>query len=211
MNEARWLACNDPRLMLEVLSRHGNAAERTLRLFACACLRRAWHLLSDAQARRVVKMTEIFADGLCGGSKWSRERWRGGAWQELVGGAVGAVLDWQAAAAARNVSRLTAEALGTFRELPAQAAILRDLGRPGIRPRLAVDSSWLAANGGAVAMLARSMYEERGFDSAPILADALEDAACTDNEVLEHLRGPGPHVRGCWAIDWLLAKGVRPS
>jgi hypothetical protein len=33
------------------------------------------------------------------------------------------------------------------------------------------------------------------------LADALEDAGCTDAELLGHLRAPGPHVRGCWAVD----------
>jgi hypothetical protein len=31
-----------------------------------------------------------------------------------------------------------------------------------------------------------------------VLADALEDAGCTDADVLGHLRGPGVHVRGCW-------------
>jgi hypothetical protein len=28
------------------------------------------------------------------------------------------------------------------------------------------------------------------------LADAIEDAGCTDADLLGHLRGPGPHVRG---------------
>ena len=31
-----------------------------------------------------------------------------------------------------------------------------------------------------------------------VLADALEEAGCANAEVLGHLRGPGPHVRGCW-------------
>ena len=39
-----------------------------------------------------------------------------------------------------------------------------------------------------------------------ILADALEDTGCTDTAILEHLRGPGPHVRGCFVIDALLGK-----
>jgi hypothetical protein len=38
------------------------------------------------------------------------------------------------------------------------------------------------------------------------LADALAAAGCTETEVLEHLRSPGPHVRGCWAVDLLLGK-----
>jgi hypothetical protein len=37
-----------------------------------------------------------------------------------------------------------------------------------------------------------------------ILADALEDAGCTDTDILAHLRGPGPHVSGCWVLDLLM-------
>jgi hypothetical protein len=39
-----------------------------------------------------------------------------------------------------------------------------------------------------------------------VLADALEDAGCADADLLGHLRGPGPHIRGCWAVDLLLGK-----
>jgi hypothetical protein len=39
-----------------------------------------------------------------------------------------------------------------------------------------------------------------------VLADAVEEAGCTDADLLGHLRGPGPHVRGCWAVDLLLGK-----
>src|SRR5262249_22511858 len=39
-----------------------------------------------------------------------------------------------------------------------------------------------------------------------ILADALEEAGCTDARFLGHLRGPGPHVLGCWPVDLLLDK-----
>ena len=38
------------------------------------------------------------------------------------------------------------------------------------------------------------------------LADALDDAGCTDADVVGHLRGPGPHARGCWVVDLLLGK-----
>ncbi len=40
----------------------------------------------------------------------------------------------------------------------------------------------------------------------PILADALEEAGCTDAAILDHCRGPGPHVRGCWVVDLILGK-----
>jgi hypothetical protein len=29
---------------------------------------------------------------------------------------------------------------------------------------------------------------------------------CTYVELLGHLRSPGPHVRGCWAVDLVLGK-----
>jgi hypothetical protein len=54
--------------------------------------------------------------------------------------------------------------------------------------------------------LARQMYEAREFGAMPILADALQDAGCAREEVLDHCRGPGPHVRGCWVIDLVLGK-----
>jgi hypothetical protein len=70
-----------------------------------------------------------------------------------------------------------------------------------------VPEAWRAANGGAVVALAQSIYNEGKFDLLPILADALEDAGCTDADLLAHCRQPGEHVRGCWVIDLLLGKG----
>jgi hypothetical protein len=66
--------------------------------------------------------------------------------------------------------------------------------------------AWLACNDGIVAKLAQAIEEERAFDRLPILADALEDAGCTDADLLDHLRSPGSHVRGCWALDLILGK-----
>jgi hypothetical protein len=40
----------------------------------------------------------------------------------------------------------------------------------------------------------------------PILADALQDAGCDREEVLNHCRSAGPHVRGCWVVDLVLGK-----
>jgi hypothetical protein len=45
------------------------------------------------------------------------------------------------------------------------------------------------------------------FLLAPIIADALEDAGCDSADVLDHCRGSGPHVRGCWVVDLVLGKG----
>jgi hypothetical protein len=54
--------------------------------------------------------------------------------------------------------------------------------------------------------IADAIYADRAFDRLPILADALQDAGCEDAAILDHCRGPGPHVRGCWVVDLVLGK-----
>lgn len=82
------------------------------------------------------------------------------------------------------------------------SAFLRDIFGNPFRPTT-LDQSWLTST---VTALAHAIYQERAFDRLPILADALEDAGCTNQEILAHCRGPGPHARGCWAVDLLLKK-----
>jgi hypothetical protein len=64
-----------------------------------------------------------------------------------------------------------------------------------------------------VSSLAQAAYDVRLLPSGEldaarlaVLSDALEEAGCTDGALLSHLRGPGPHVRGCWAVDLILGK-----
>ena len=45
------------------------------------------------------------------------------------------------------------------------------------------------------------------YGGLPVLADALEEAGCTDADLLAHCRSGGGHLRGCWAVDLLLGKG----
>jgi hypothetical protein len=71
---------------------------------------------------------------------------------------------------------------------------------------ITVDPTWLSWNDGVVVNLAQAVYEERAFDCLPVLADALEEAGCTDADILAHCRSVGPHVRGCWVVDLLLLK-----
>ncbi|HJZ55855.1 MAG TPA: hypothetical protein VKE74_12880 [Gemmataceae bacterium] len=55
--------------------------------------------------------------------------------------------------------------------------------------------------------LAGGIYADRAFDRLQILADALEDAGCENADILSHCRDPKlTHVRGCWAVDLVLAK-----
>jgi hypothetical protein len=89
------------------------------------------------------------------------------------------------------------------RERAAQGDRLRDvIGNP-FRP-VAVDPNWLTAS---VVRLAREIYAARLYDRLSTLADVLEQAGCTNADVLAHCRGPGPHVRGCWVLDQTLVKG----
>src|SRR5262245_38956072 len=61
MTESEWLACGEPRMMLDHL--HESSSPRKLRYFACACLRAVWHLLSDGRSRAAVEVAERFAEG----------------------------------------------------------------------------------------------------------------------------------------------------
>lgn len=57
-----------------------------------------------------------------------------------------------------------------------------------------------------VLALAQGIYDEKVFDRLPILADALQDAGCDNEDILNHLRLPGEHCRGCWALDLVLGR-----
>jgi hypothetical protein len=87
-------------------------------------------------------------------------------------------------------------------ETKGQIDLLRDIFDNPFRP-LTFDSDWRTST--AVA-LAQQMYDSRDYSPMPILADALQDAGCDSSDILDHCRGPGPHVRGCWVVDLVLGK-----
>jgi hypothetical protein len=93
-------------------------------------------------------------------------------------------------------------------EQAAQANLLRDIFANPFRP-VSIDPAWLTPT---VTNIASAAYEERALPSGEldparlaVLADALEEAGA-DTILLDHLRGPGPHVRGCWAVDCLTGR-----
>jgi hypothetical protein len=86
-----------------------------------------------------------------------------------------------------------------------QCEILRDFFGDPFRS-VAVEPSWLTWNDGTVPKLAQAIYDERAFDRLPILADTLEEARCTNADILGHCRQSLQHVRGCWVVDLILGK-----
>jgi hypothetical protein len=89
------------------------------------------------------------------------------------------------------------------RERIEQCNLLREIFGNPFRP-VAFDPAWRTSD---VMLLARGIYGDRAFDRMPILADVLQDAGCTSDDILGHLRDPhATHVRGCWALDLVLGK-----
>src|SRR5439155_6625563 len=86
------------------------------------------------------------------------------------------------------------------------AVWVREIFANPFRPLPRLPPTALNWNDGTVRRLAEGIYQERAFDRLPVLADALEDAGCDNEGLLAHLRSEGAHVRGCWAVDWLLGK-----
>ena len=66
-----------------------------------------------------------------------------------------------------------------------------------------IDPAWLTWQAGLIPHLARLICDEGRFDEMPVLADALEDAGCTDDAILSHCRRYTLHARGCWVLDAL--------
>jgi BTB/POZ domain-containing protein KCTD9 len=95
-----------------------------------------------------------------------------------------------------------AEVDGWPESTPELCDLLREVVGNPCRPSR-VERQWLTWNGGTVATLARTIGSEKKFDLMPLLGDALEDAGCTDADILAHCRDSRPHVLGCWAVDLL--------
>jgi hypothetical protein len=187
---------------------------RQRRLFACAACRWWWDQLGP-NGRHLVEVAERLADGRATTPEDLRQAREGG-WKEevpesspaahalrLVGYDDGAITStWEMSIIGwRSVPRSERE---TVRR---RTALLREIVGP--TPPPALEPAWLSWQDGQVAKLARVIYDERTFEQLPILADALEEAGCSDERILRHCRGDGEHVRGCWVLDAALAATQR--
>lgn len=234
MTESDWLRSDAPDRMLDWLRHSGMASERKLRLFACACYRRIWNLLSgNARAWAAIEATERYSDGEKGeeiaaaasigffvhppGAPLTTQVW-------------GSLRSWDVDLI-RHVKTRMADALRDARgaigfaacvtggadylsrrvanpEAGAQANLVRDIfGNPF--GQMTIDLAWRTPT---VRALAQRAYDERRLPAGTLnpvllatLSDALEQVGTAD-EIVAHMRSPGPHVRGCFVVDALLAR-----
>ncbi len=179
-------------------------------------VRRLWECLPEEGSRHAVVVAEQFADGEATAAQLT-----------AAGTAAWAiVLDWGErydtldnaciTEAVRHAEHCTSEkAEDAARYCLAEARnedechLLRDVFGNPFRP-VSIDPAWLTPT---VLALAHAACVERQLPAGHldparlgVLADALEDAGCGERTILDHLRGPRPHVRGCWAVDHLLGK-----
>jgi hypothetical protein len=189
MTEAEWLGATDPTPMLEFL--RNKASDRKLRLLTCAFFRQLYAPFDPRNT--IIAVGEKYADGTADSEELQAARSLarrldpphtfGVGVSEVVSGTVYPCL--RSGRARTHCQRI------------------RDIFGNPFRP-VAVDPSWLTSD---VVALATGIYQNRAFDRMPILADALQDAGCDNDDILNHCRQPGEHVRGCWVVDLILDNG----
>jgi hypothetical protein len=232
MTEADWLSSPDLRVLRQCVFRNVDpVSTRKVRLFVVACCRKIWPLLTDPRSRAAVELAEALADGMASKpsvmacrkaaraafSELSERRAGGGvvmaaraAAETLAPGRqeTGAASDHAASAAVslRHYDGPVRPSTIWHEDIEAeqreQVPFFRDIFSNPFRP-VTFDPRWRTSD--AIG-LARAIYDDRTFDRLPILADALIDAGCDDEQVHAHCRSEGPHVRGCWVVDLVLGR-----
>jgi hypothetical protein len=224
MTEAEWLVSEDPRLMLE----HVKPTTRQLRLLALQCCRlinstdpdwlQCLQFVEDQNDWAIVpdSFFPFYHSQAQDRATRHHQLWHTHDPERVNFEPYGR--DWQMWEAAAMITR---EYFGTreasdamvlsccfdpdtnaWREgMIERARIMREIF--SIRP-VAFDTSWLTTT---VVSLAKQMYDSRDFAPMPILADALMDAGCSEEEILKHCRGLTTHMRGCWVLDLLTVRG----
>jgi hypothetical protein len=177
------------------------------------------HLLGPS----TVAVAERYADGLASDQDLASERRRWACSPEERGPVAPSAYEgaWEAVdwlARAERLMKIDPDAMrhfptATYAVLKRSVLLLRDIFGNPFRPWPPVSAAVLAWNEGTVRGIAEGIYEERRMpertlDNAglAVLADALLDAGCDEDALIQHCRSERPHVRGCWAVDLLLAK-----
>jgi hypothetical protein len=228
VDEATWQGCTNPVVMVQFLT--DKVSVRKLRLLACGCCRRVWHLLPDQRSRRAVDVLDRLADGLADEAEAARARREatcayrtsrqgpgspatiaGLAVRDGMDGNWSGTLGWAAVAEAWSCGECHSEEVARERAAAVQArqaAVLRCVAGNPFRPL----PPWLPRDDGTIQRLAEAAYEHRLLPSGQldsvrlaVLGDALEEVGA-DGGMVEHLRGPGVHVRGCHVIDLLTGR-----
>jgi hypothetical protein len=207
-----WTASDDPDDLLDAAKAMKRLPARKARLFAGGCFRLVWELIQAADIRLAVEMSDARADRKISQPELERHRypmihpsdhvrtWLAVAVQSLATSNLNpSYVAWQVRTATQNDIYRHAR-----RGIPcrAQAELVREVAGNPFRP-VTFDGRWRIEN---VVGLARGIYEDRAFNRLPLLADALMDAGCADEQVIGHCRGEGSHVRGCWVVDLVLGK-----
>jgi hypothetical protein len=193
--------------MLEFL--RGKVSDRKLRLFAVACCQALSHPFQHERYRRAADVAERCAEGIVSiadlGStrrEWERLgelRWHPGRAQCEIAAIRGALHAEARIGALQAAQALRQTGRGTDRLLNCVT------GNP-FRPPSPLPAGVLAWNDATVRRLAEAVYGECAWGKLPVLADALLDAGCQDEELMRHCRLEEPHVRGCWAVDLILGR-----
>jgi hypothetical protein len=221
MTEENWLAWYEPGPLLHFLRSKRQVHKRVwgrrkLRLVAVACCRTVERFyIEDEEAVARVELAERVADGLTPAgelkacpSLGATDNSAGNARRATFGAVYPNELEAVTFAAlhAALAHRFATKGDPNFAEqkaLRTQAALVRDIFGNPFRP-VAADPRWLTDT---VLALAKQVYESRDFSAMPILADALQEAGCDDEQVLTHCRDAKQlHARGCWVVDMLLGR-----
>jgi hypothetical protein len=186
--------------------------KRKLALFGVACCRHIPRLCNEKPSTIAIEVAERYADGM---AKINEVRIANrnagppaGDYSHFGRVALGRYLAEHAVLANATCNAVLVSeyalqaATDRVTERSRQCDLLRDIfGNPF--QRVGVSKGWLTPT---VKQLAEVIYDERSFNTLPILGDALEDAGCNDTAIFEHCRQPGSHVRGCWVVDLILSK-----
>lgn len=229
LTERDWLSCRDrhiPTVMLEWLASQGvprsKAGRRKLRLVAVALCRwpHVWELLTAGRRKNVDELERQAEDGGRPELTLAPFRSRGytassaqyaveTAARPNVVDAIERTLVQDVNAWARNDITPGAIDWQRFYETEEfQRGLFREVFGNPFRKLPPMERAWRLWRDGTIVHLAQKIYDTREFEGLPVLADALEEAGCTNTQVLKHCRSPRPHVRGCWVVDWVLGKSV---